>query len=145
LSELRAKAGLVESEARSHLHFAPKVEAALQAFEQSELDAKPGWLTRLRQVTVLPLQRRLTYVRCVAELHRCLQQLASERQWPEADLKRREQRLRRLVDRYLDAVVRVAQYTAYERVFALWHVAHLPFVYLLVISAVVHVIAVHAY
>jgi hypothetical protein len=43
------------------------------------------------------------------------------------------------------AVVRVAQYTAYERVFALWHVAHLPFVYLLVISAVVHVVAVHAY
>jgi hypothetical protein len=42
-------------------------------------------------------------------------------------------------------VVRVAQYNAYERVFALWHVAHLPFVYLLVISAVVHVIAVHAY
>jgi len=30
-------------------------------------------------------------------------------------------------------------------VFALWHVAHLPFVVLLVISAVVHVVAVHAY
>ena len=42
-------------------------------------------------------------------------------------------------------MVRVAQYTAYERVFALWHMAHLPFVYLLVISAIVHVIAVHAY
>jgi hypothetical protein len=42
-------------------------------------------------------------------------------------------------------VVRVAQYSAYERLFALWHLAHLPFVYLLIISAVVHVIAVHAY
>jgi len=47
--------------------------------------------------------------------------------------------------RYLFSVARVAQYTAYERVFALWHLAHLPFVYLLVISACVHVVAVHAY
>jgi hypothetical protein len=29
--------------------------------------------------------------------------------------------------------------------FALWHVAHIPFVYLLVLSAVVHVVAVHMY
>jgi hypothetical protein len=45
----------------------------------------------------------------------------------------------------LQAVVRVAQYTAYERLFSLWHVAHLPFVFLLLLSAVVHVVAVHAY
>ena len=35
--------------------------------------------------------------------------------------------------------------SAYERLFALWHVAHIPFVYLLVVSAIVHVVAVHAY
>lgn len=29
--------------------------------------------------------------------------------------------------------------------FALWHVAHVTFVYLLVASAVVHIVAVHAY
>jgi hypothetical protein len=52
---------------------------------------------------------------------------------------------RKLVRRYLASVVRVAQFTAYERVFALWHVAHVPFVYLLVVSAIVHVVAVHAY
>ena len=50
-----------------------------------------------------------------------------------------------MASRYLFSVVRVAQYTAYERVFALWHLAHLPFVYLLIISAFVHVFAVHAY
>jgi len=50
-----------------------------------------------------------------------------------------------LIERYLASVVRVAQFTAYERVFALWHIAHVPFVYLLVISAIIHVVAVHAY
>ena len=38
-----------------------------------------------------------------------------------SDLRRRKRRARRLVDQYLHAVVRVAQYSAYERVFALWH------------------------
>ena len=145
LAELRQRAGLVESDARSRLHFAPEVEAALLAFEQRELRADASWVTHLRQVAVLPLMQKLTYWRCVAELRRRLRKTASEMGWPDEALGRRERRSRRLVERYLDAVVRVAQYTAYERVFALWHVAHLPFVYLLVISAVVHVVAVHAY
>jgi hypothetical protein len=145
LEALRVRAGLVESEARSRLHFAPRVEAALLAFEQRELQAPPGWPTYLRQVTVLPLQQGLAEWRCRAELSRRLGQLARECAWSEADYARRTRHSRKLVRRYLDAVVRVAQYTAFERAFALWHMAHLPFVYLLVISAVVHVVAVHAY
>ena len=52
---------------------------------------------------------------------------------------------KRLVWIYLTAVARVAQYTAYEKLFSLWHIVHIPFVYLLVFSAIVHVIAVHVY
>ena len=57
----------------------------------------------------------------------------------------RERQASKLVLKYLHAVTRVAQFTAYERLFSLWHVAHIPFVYLLVICAVVHVISVYAY
>jgi hypothetical protein len=145
LFELRERAGMVESNARSRLHFSPAVEARLLAFEQHELRARPGWLTHLRQVTLLPLQQQIAYLRCAAELRARLRELAAEKHWSPADLRRRERRARRLVSGYLDAVVRVAQYSAYERVFALWHLAHLPFVYLLIISAIVHVVAVHAY
>lgn len=42
-------------------------------------------------------------------------------------------------------VLRVAQFAAWERLFALWHVLHVPFVYLMVVCALVHVAAVHAY
>jgi len=145
LAELRERAGLIESTARSKLHFSPDVEARLLAFEQGELRVKPSWLTHLRQVTVLPLQQYITYRRCVAPLRRRLRAMATLRQWSANDLRRRERRATRLVAKYLDAVVRVAQYSAYERFFALWHLAHLPFVYLLLISAGVHVVAVHAY
>lgn len=52
---------------------------------------------------------------------------------------------RERVDRYLDAVVKAAQLKVWERLFSLWHVVHVPFLYLLVFSGVVHVVAVHMY
>jgi hypothetical protein len=145
LQELRERAGFVERDARSALHFSPSVEARLLAFERRELRAEASWANHLRQVTVLPMQRWIAHVRCMVDLRRSLHALADEHRWGAAELRRRRRSARRMIDRYLHAVVRVAQYTAYERVFALWHVAHLPFVALLVISAVVHVYAVHAY
>ena len=145
LRELSERAGLVEGSIRSQLHFAPAVEARLLAFEQRELTAKPGWATHLRQVSILPAQQALTYLRCMLDLRAPLRARATTYGWTPDELKRRERRARKLVGRYLVSVVRVAQYTAYERAFALWHIAHLPFVYLLVISACVHVVAVHAY
>ena len=87
----------------------------------------------------------LVYWRCVHGIHKPIRRLAAHGKWSKQDLARRERASRKLVRRYLTAVVRVAQYTAYERLFSLWHVAHVPFVYLLVISAIVHVVAVHAY
>jgi hypothetical protein len=46
---------------------------------------------------------------------------------------------------YLTGVQRVAQFSGYERLFSLWHILHVPLVWMLVLSAIAHVIAVHAY
>lgn len=46
---------------------------------------------------------------------------------------------------YLRELQDVAQFRAYERLFSLWHVLHVPFVFMLVFSAIVHVVAVHMY
>ena len=46
---------------------------------------------------------------------------------------------------HLRRVRRVAEFTAYERLFALWHKVHVPFFVSLVLSVVVHVLVVHLY
>jgi hypothetical protein len=53
--------------------------------------------------------------------------------------------LARTIDDTLRAVQRTAQFSTYERLFSLWHVVHVPFLCLLLITAIVHVVAVHAY
>ena len=45
----------------------------------------------------------------------------------------------------LKAVRRVAEFEASDRLFAIWHVLHMPLFVVLVIVGVVHVIAVHVY
>jgi len=145
LSDLRTRAGLEEEDARERLAFAPEVSARLLAFEQFELKSDVGWVTYTRQVFWLPLQQWLAYRRCVKALHVPLRALAAREQWSSRQALKQERHYRMLVLQYLNAVTRVAQFTAYERWFSLWHVAHIPFVYLMVSCAVVHVIAVHAY
>ena len=43
------------------------------------------------------------------------------------------------------AVQRSAQFLPLERLFALWHVLHVPLVVLLAFSVIAHIIAVHMY
>jgi len=57
--------------------------------------------------------------------------------------------LRSAANRYMDKQVRllrrVAQLSFYERLFSIWHVFHMPLFFLLVISASIHVLAVHMF
>lgn len=48
-------------------------------------------------------------------------------------------------DLFVDAVCEGAQLATWERLFSLWHILHVPFLYLLVVSGIVHVVAVHMY
>ena len=145
LRELQVRAGFDQSEAVSKLQFAPDVENRLQGFEQHELQAAPTWATHLRQVTFLPLKMWVTYWICAYQLRKPLRKIAERKGWDRDALQQRERLARKLVRRYLSAVMRVAHYTAYERVLSLWHLLHIPFVYLLLFSAIAHVVAVHIY
>jgi len=49
------------------------------------------------------------------------------------------------IRRYMRQVGQVAQFTLYERLFSLWHVLHMPLFFMMVISALFHVLAVHMY
>lgn len=53
--------------------------------------------------------------------------------------------LRKAVKAQVRAIKRVAEYSVYERFFALWHALHLPFCVGLFAAAAVHVVAVHMY
>jgi hypothetical protein len=94
---------------------------------------------------VLPLASWQVRLRCVGEINSELRRMAQEQGWSRRDLNKRRRLARGTVVQHLACVMRVALFEAWERLFALWHVAHVPFVFILAASGVFHVIAVHAY
>ena len=62
-----------------------------------------------------------------------------------AQCKKVQAAVSRMLATHLRRVRRVAEFHSYERLFSLWHIFHLPFFYILVITALVHVLAVHMY
>ena len=49
------------------------------------------------------------------------------------------------VHNYLDAVVKASGLALYDKLFAMWHLLHLPLYFLLIVTGIVHVVAVHLY
>jgi hypothetical protein len=145
LAELRLQQGF-DGDKRSQLWFAAPVQHALDAFEVDTLARSSGagghWL---RLLLVLPLRSWRLRWRALREARGLLRTLARDEAWDATSLRRRQRVARRAIVSHLGAVMRVALFAAWERLFALWHVAHIPFVFLLVIAGVVHVVAVHAY
>ncbi len=142
---LRDALGLDAKAAQSRLHFAPKAEERLRAFEQRMSHPSDAWRVHLHRVFVLPFEMRRVRRRCLRDIDEVLVERARERGRPAAELNDRRRRMRKLVTRYTESVQRVAQFAAFVKLFSLWHVLHVPFVYLMVFCAVAHVVAVHAY
>ncbi|WP_088282134.1 hypothetical protein [Ideonella sp. A 288] len=129
----------------TRLRFAPGVAQRLVDFEVEVLAGRPGGMALLAALCQVPWKRWQVERACRRELK--VKVLAATRTegWDRAHARRVLVRARRLVRDELVAVQRIAQFSAWERLFRWWHVAHVPFVYLMVLSAVAHVVAVHAY
>lgn len=145
LEALRKTLGFSSEVMHTTLHFAPAAEARLRALERHLAHPSDHMLDHLHRVTLLPWQLRSERKRCWQDTKRALARQAKARGWNDAELQLRARRARALVDDYFSAVLRVAQLAAYTRLFSLWHVLHVPFVFLMVLCAIAHVVAVHAY
>ncbi|MEO8101042.1 MAG: hypothetical protein ABI790_00860 [Betaproteobacteria bacterium] len=127
------------------MHWAPDVIAMLMNFRDHAKQQKPGLFGEAIRFLSLPWRERRVRHLCHRALSGHLDKRALDRQWDAPKRIRRGQQFDSLVARYTSTVKRAAQYNTYKRLFAWWHILHLPFVYLLAASAVYHVIAVHMY
>jgi hypothetical protein len=145
VQELQNQLGICEGEIRSKFHFAPRVEERLKAFGELAHRHPEGFLAGAWQFLTLALRARHIRARCMRDLKKNLGTHAMQRGWTRDKLRRRLAAASEMITTYLVAVRHTAQLGVYERLFSLWHILHVPFVFMLVISGVVHVIAVHMY
>ena len=132
LKEMQAALGGAANQGRTILAGLSSVEKQLQQFETQALQDRKA-LARAWYFVTLGFQMARVRRACFLDISHHLTSKADVRQAQES------------VRQYLEAVGRVARFRTFERLFALWHVLHVPLVWMLVLCAVAHVVAVHIY
>ena len=145
LVDMQAFLRLNSAGLRSKLVFAPEAERALLAFERSALAPRKGLLGSIWSLLSLWLRARLVNGRCRRAVRRGLAELSARRGWTSEEQHRYRRAVTKTLRAYIGNVHRVAHFSIYERMFSLWHVVHIPFVYMMVAAIIAHVVAVHMY
>lgn len=128
---------------QSVLAVAPGIEEKLEGFREysaARLDAATAriWRFMTMRMRGYRLTRALRH-----EAWRALDAAGQQHGWSRDHREAQQKLASERIHRYVEAVCNVATYATWVRLFALWHVVHVPFLYLLIITGTVHVIAVN--
>ncbi len=144
--EILAEAENLKRELGDELRAAALVAQELNAFS-SDIKAKAptSALGSLWAGAIIAVRARTLRVRLEAEAKRLIRIEGKTLGWSRRQRREKSNRVTRIVRHYSAAVLKAAQLRFYERLFALWHVLHLPLFFLMLATGLIHVWAVHHY
>lgn len=116
--------------------------ADFQSFASSKLEG--AWAHTWRFMIVRQRGRNVARV-ARREAWHAIDRMGREQSWSRSELLAHRRVAKEQIDDYVEAICSTATFLTWERLFALWHVVHVPFIYLFFFSVVVHVIAHYMY
>ena len=145
VADIIADAERFKSEISRELPLADHLMEALNAFSADALKPAHGVISG-----------GIRLIRVGSKARRCRRQLlndaraifaveASASGWPRRVERQHLAAVRQHLDLFFAAVRRAAAFVVYERLFSQWHVLHLPLFFLLILTTILHVIAVHTF
>jgi hypothetical protein len=127
---------------RSFHTFAPQIENSLDKFRVRAEKIHGGFLDFFTiGFQAFTLTKSLTQ-----ELHQVMYSQAHEKNWDAGAIKKNVDELFEDYSSHISVFIKsfrdAAQFRTYERLFSLWHIFHIPLVYMMVFSGFYHVYAV---
>lgn len=121
------------------------VERNLATLTDAILNSQSAWLRFPFQLLALRVRAARCYVQSSMELASMVKRRAQTEGWNSAvvkgELAQEKDRLRE----HIDALVAIGQFHFYERLLVGWRIFHIPMLFILFVSGLVHVLAVHMY
>lgn len=139
LGKIQAEFAGHSNDAKSRLHFAPRVEQWLQSFERDSMQLDRSFTSHLFSPLTIGSKRIILAFRCARELRKILK---TERH---PEFRGGASEATQLASLYLRECQRVAQFSTFERFFSLWHMLHVPLIYILAACTIFHIVAVYMY
>ena len=145
LKELLAKVKLTPPGEGILGNFVPELLRRIAEFDQHVLKPPEGFFDCVKLALTLSIRTRLQAMRLNRFTRQSLIVQGKRSPVVEKHRDRFEAIIREYIRRHLWHVRRVAEFAAYDRLFALWHKVHFPFFLALLFSVVIHVLVVHLY
>lgn len=132
LDELIRHSALLQGSLQTALSTYPAAMQRIETYEQQARQQAAGFGASLFRLISLGTRTWILYLSLWRHIPRTLSS--------------REGRfLLRHVGARLESIRKIAEFQFYERLFSIWHLLHFPLFLMLIISGIVHVIAVHMY
>lgn len=145
LKELVQQVQLSLESPQSATRFVPNLVDRLNEYEEQVTKLPKGFFASMALPFRLSIRTRLGYFQLARFIKRSLKDQAKRSPAVAQHQRRMRKACKKHVRIYMRRVRSVAAFSAYDRLFALWHKVHLPFFIILLITAIIHVIAVHWY
>lgn len=143
--QILADTSLLKQAIGENLPQTSKLLEELQTFEARILAGRRGLLSQSWAFLTLGIRHTILRDRLIRMAKAAIASEGKRRGWSWRARRKRLALVREHLGLYFAAINKAARYGVYERLFALWHVLHMPLFFLLVAAAIVHVVAVHRY
>ena len=135
---------------RSHgmkyvLDYAPAIQERILNFDARVLKPRYTFMGSVAGLVATSFAALWLRLVIAVGLRRTLKVAARRHGWTRQEVRAHRRGARRYILNHIAAAMVIARYKVYERLFALWHLLHLPLFFLLVLTAIVHVVAVHMF
>ncbi len=122
-------------------------EAKKELFEFAEIILEPpgALVNSIGRIVVAGWQSQLIHWKMRRIIKVYLHDVADSHELTNSKKKQVRRQFKNKISRFFAIAFRVTKLNFYERAFALWHVLHIPLVYLMCVAVVVHIIAVHLF
>jgi len=123
----------------------PALRDRLVNLENKTMDLPNGFISSFAHVSYISFLSRWHALRAGGDLRRALNAISAKRGLDGKTLASLSEVSSFYLRTYFETIRRVAGLGFYERLFAMWHILHLPLFVMLVLTGLIHVLAVHMY
>ncbi len=117
----------------------------LNEFAKIAMTPRTGVVANFWWMSILSVRALIAHKHLLAEVRKLIKNEGKRLGWSRRMRRERLDAATDLITLHLAAVKKAAAFAFYERLFALWHLLHLPLFILLILAAVAHIVAVHLY
>ncbi|MEJ2619386.1 MAG: transcriptional regulator [Candidatus Thiodiazotropha sp.] len=123
----------------------PKAKELMKQYEKDVMSTPNGPFSSARHWLKMRYTSVVLYPKVMRSLNKKLLAVGYKKGWSKSKVLRNQLRIRKMLLSHRSILRQILELHFYERIFAIWHLLHMPLFIMMVITGFVHVYAVHAY